>query len=314
MIFRYLNAKIYEREVYLLSDEITQWHPAFCSALKLELSKNREDLIYFSEYGINTKPIQIDLLIITKTSTAVIENEIGTIFKGHNIIEYKSPDDELNIDTFFKVIAYACLYKSTGHFIDDIKARDITITFVRERKPVKLFKKLTLDGFTIFANSNGIYNILTGFYFDIQVIVTKELNEDHHIWLSSLTQTISKSKAEKLLCTVADLYRKDDKEFAESVLQVAMSKNKNIFGEIKEENEMCEALRELMKPEIDAEVDKRVKKIVAEKLAEKDSALAEIDSVLAEKDSALAEKDSALAEKDEEIKTLKAKLAAAGIY
>ncbi len=94
-----------------MSDEITQWHPAFCSALKLELSKNREDLIYFSEYGINTKPIQIDLLIITKTSTAVIENEIGTIFKGHNIIEYKSPDDELNIDTFFKVIAYACLYK-----------------------------------------------------------------------------------------------------------------------------------------------------------------------------------------------------------
>ena len=55
---------------------------------------------------------------------------------------------------------------------------------------------------------------------------------------------------------------------------------------------MCEALRELMKPEIDAEVDKRVKKIIAEKLAEK---------------------DSALAEKDEEIKTLKAKLAAAGI-
>ena len=79
-----------------------------------------------------------------------------------------------------------------------------------------------------------------------------------------------------------------------------MNKNKNIFGIIKEESEMCEALRELMKPEIDAEVDKRIKKIVAEKLAERDSILAE--------------KDSALAEKDEEIKALKAKLAAAGIY
>lgn len=149
----------------------------------------------------------------------------------------------------------------------------------------------------------------------------KELNEDHHIWLSSLTQTISKSKAEKLLYTAADLYRKDDKEFAESVLQVAMNKNKNIFGKIKEETEMCEALRELMKPEIDAEVDKRIKKIVADKLAEKDSILAEKDSTIAEKDSTIAEKDStiaekdsALAEKEEEIKALKAKLVAAGIY
>ena len=307
MIFRYLNAKIYEREVLFLNDELTQWHPAFCSALRLELSENRDDLFYYPEYGINTKPIQIDLLIITKTSTSIIKNEIGAIFKGHNIMEYKSPYDELNIDTFFKVIAYACLYKSKGHSVDDIKAHDITITFVRERKPIKLFKQLTHDGFTIIHNSNGIYNILTKFYFDIQVIVAKELNEDHHIWLSSLTQTISKSKAEKLLSTAADLYRKDDKEFAESVLQVAMNKNKNIFGIIKEESEMCEALRELMKPEIDAEVDKRIKKIVAEKLAER-------DSILAEKDSALAEKDSALAEKDEEIKALKAKLAAAGIY
>ena len=61
-----------------------------------------------------------------------MKNEIGAIFKGHNIMEYKSPDDELNIDTFFKVIAYACLYKSKGHSVDDIKAHDITITFVRE--------------------------------------------------------------------------------------------------------------------------------------------------------------------------------------
>ena len=121
---------------------------------------------------------------------------------------------------------------------------------------------------------------------------------------------ISKSKAEKLLNTAADLYRKDDKEFAESVLQVAMSKNKEIFDIVKEESKMCEALRELMKPEIDAAVEIKVKEKLAEELAKE---LSKMDDAIAEKDNAIAEKDNAIAEKDKEIQILKAKLAAAGI-
>lgn len=288
----------FTKERYFLNKKITQWHPAFCSALRLELSENKDDLVYHPEYGINTKPIQIDLLVITKTSSVVIHNEIGSIFKGHNIIEYKSPDDELNIDTFFKVIAYASLYKSHGQFVDHIKADDVTISFIRESKPVRLFKQLSDDGMDIEIFSNGIYYIHTNFYFDIQIIVAKELSEDQHIWLSSLTYDISKSKAEKLLNTAADLYRKDDKEFAESVLQVAMSKNKEIFDIVKEESKMCEALRELMKPEIDAEVTKRLDAEVAKRVD------AEVEAKI----------NKITAEKDKEIKALKAKLAAAGIH
>lgn len=296
----------FTKERYFLNKKLTQWHPAFCSALRLELSENKDDLVYHPEYGINTKPIQIDLLVITKTSSVVIHNEIGSIFKGHNIIEYKSPDDELNIDTFFKVIAYASLYKSHGRFVDHIKADDVTISFIRESKPLRLFRQLSDDGMDIEMFSNGIYYIHTNFYFDIQIIVAKELSEDQHIWLSSLTYDISKSKAEKLLNTAADLYRKDDKEFAESVLQVAMSKNKEIFDIVKEESKMCEALRELMKPEIDAEVTKRLDAEVTKRL----------DAEVAKRVDAEVEAkiNKITAEKDKEIKALKAKLAAAGIH
>ncbi len=45
----------------------TQWHPAFCSALKLELREDAEHLTYTNEYNINTKPLQMDMLIIKKT-------------------------------------------------------------------------------------------------------------------------------------------------------------------------------------------------------------------------------------------------------
>ncbi len=57
--------------------EKTQWHPPFCSAMKLELRANKEDLSFDIERTLNTKPIRIDLLIVKKTQDVRIENEIG---------------------------------------------------------------------------------------------------------------------------------------------------------------------------------------------------------------------------------------------
>lgn len=54
---------------------------------------------------------EVDLLVIKKDSGVQITNEIGKLFCGHNIVEYKSPLDHLNIDTFYKAGAYASLYK-----------------------------------------------------------------------------------------------------------------------------------------------------------------------------------------------------------
>ena len=64
-----------------------QWHPAFCSAMRLELRKYKEDLDFCNEYNLSAKPLQIDLLVIKKTPDAVIDNEIGRIFRtmGYNL-------------------------------------------------------------------------------------------------------------------------------------------------------------------------------------------------------------------------------------
>lgn len=97
-------------------------------------------MIFEKEYYLNTKPLEIDLLVIKKEASFQIGSEIGKSFKGHNIVEYKSPEDHLDIDTFFKTLAYACLYKSYGKTVDAIKAEDITISIIREAKPVGLFR------------------------------------------------------------------------------------------------------------------------------------------------------------------------------
>lgn len=61
-------------------------------------------MIFEKEYYLNTKPLEIDLLVIKKEASFQIGSEIGKSFKGHNIVEYKSPEDHLDIDTFFKTL------------------------------------------------------------------------------------------------------------------------------------------------------------------------------------------------------------------
>lgn len=117
-----------------------QRHSAFVSAMGLDFGPDRADLIFEKEYNLNTKPLEIDLLVIKKEASFQIGSEIGKSFKGHNIVVYKSPEDHLDIDTFFKTLAYACLYKSYGKTVDAIKAEDITISIIREAKPVGLFR------------------------------------------------------------------------------------------------------------------------------------------------------------------------------
>ena len=88
-----------------------QWHPGFCAAMELEFWENREDLEYEREYNLGKKPLQADLLVIKKKQETTISNEIGALFRKWNIMEYKSPNDSMNINDFYKVNAYACLFK-----------------------------------------------------------------------------------------------------------------------------------------------------------------------------------------------------------
>ena len=59
----------------------TQWHPAFVSAMQLELKDDAPYLNYISEYNLNTKPLEMDLLIVKKEKDVELKNEIGKILQ-----------------------------------------------------------------------------------------------------------------------------------------------------------------------------------------------------------------------------------------
>lgn len=229
----------------------TQWHPAFCSTVRLELREDAQYLKYMNEYTLNTKPLQMDLLVIKKVKDIELKNEIGKIFKTHNIMEYKSPLDSLNLSTYLKVVAYALLYKTQEEHVDDIELDQITITLVRERKPKKLFSWFEDNGYRITQKYPGIYYIEKEGHFLTQILVSCELSKTNQKWLTLLTRDLDESDVARVVSQMEELSPEEKANYGDSVLQVAMKENKAIFSKVKEEDgKMCEALRELMEPEL----------------------------------------------------------------
>lgn len=85
-----------------MEDTKIQWHPGFVAAMDMEFKEDREKLELESEHNLNKKPLEIDLLVIKKEKDSEIHNEIGRIFRGHNIMEYKSPKDSWILIHFIK--------------------------------------------------------------------------------------------------------------------------------------------------------------------------------------------------------------------
>ena len=169
---------------------LLQWHPAFYAGMQIELAEEAHKLQFENEHQLSKKPLGIDVLIIKKKNKDKIEKNIGRIFRKHNIIEYKSPEDYLSIDDFYKVFGYACLYKSDTDNVNSIRAEEITVSYVCESSPRKVLKHLEeILKYEIVKVDKGIYYIL-GAIFPIQLILTSELSEKSNFWLRNLTNNL----------------------------------------------------------------------------------------------------------------------------
>ena len=226
--------------------KLIQWHPAFYAGIQIELATEAHKLTFENEHTLSTKPMLIDILIIKKDADDEIQKNIGRIFRKHNIIEYKSPVDYLNIDDFYKVYGYTCFYKSSSKRQNEIPADDITITFICKGYPRKLLKHLSsFRDMNIKQVDKGIY-YLTGDIFPMQLIVTSKLSEKNNLWLKELTNEI---KSDNEVDTLVREYRKhENEELYKSIMNVIIRANNKKFEEAKN---MCEAFRELFNDDLD---------------------------------------------------------------
>lgn len=153
-----------------------QWHPPYVAAMHLEMGDDRDGFIFVPEYTLNTGALKIDLFLKDKGEHSV-SNEIGKLFRKYNIIEYKNPNDVLDIDVFIKIQSYAGLYKAYGEKSDSRKIESITVSLVREAKPKKLFEYFRDHGIRVINPYQGIYYVLDKVWFATQIVVTRELDK-----------------------------------------------------------------------------------------------------------------------------------------
>ena len=221
-------------------EKLLQWHAAFFAELQIEFSEEAEYLTFENEHMLSTKPMQVDVLVIKKDSERQIRKNIGRIFRGHNIVEYKSPTDSLNIDDFFKVYGYACFYKSDTRRRNEIKSEDVTITFVSMRYPREMCKHLKKELHrTITEAEPGIYYI-SDTAFLIQLVVQRQLSDEENFWLKSLTNDLKeKQDVERLIME----YRKHEEDaLYQSVMNIIVDANEERF----QVKDMCEALERIV--------------------------------------------------------------------
>lgn len=239
--------------------ERDHWHPGFLGAMEIEFRSYRQNLDFEDEHTLSKEPIKMDLLVIKKDKSIAITNQIGDIFRGHNILEYKSPDDNITIDDYYKTMAYAYLYKGLGKTVDEIPGEELTVTMARDVHPDALFSKIASSGGTVEEKYPGVYYVSGIFNTPSQILVTSELDPELHASLRILSKRAKESDVESFLRMAQGFTEPGDRQNADAVLQLSVSANRNVYDEIKRRDPiMCEALRELMKEEIQEENQKAV--------------------------------------------------------
>jgi NACalpha-BTF3-like transcription factor len=119
-----------------------------------------------------------------------------------------------------------------------------------------LIKQLKAQGAIIEKKFSGIYYVTNNTIFDTQIIVTGQLSEETHSCLRVLTRDLQEKDVRNFLTSAEKFKLQGDRNNVDSILQVSVKANRQIYEIVREDLKMCEALRELMKDEFDEERNK----------------------------------------------------------
>lgn len=237
-----------------MTDGRLQWHSGFSAALRVELEDELDELCIEDEHMLSKKPMQIDVLVVKKKGEQPIRKNIGRIFRKHNIIEYKSPEDYLSINDFYKVYGYTCFYQSETKRVKDIPPEEITMTFICNHYPQKLLEHLKkFKGIEVEEQEAGLYYLL-GDSFPIQLVIVKELSKEENYWLQNLRCNLK--TGEEIQEVVRRYEQVKHKAYYSDVMNLIVRANQK---QMEEEKNMCEALNELFAEEL-KEADLRGRK------------------------------------------------------
>ena len=113
----------------------TRFHYGFYSAMKVEYDLRSAAVTYEQEKQLGEDPVRLDFLIIKEDAAVSLEGPIGQFFKRVNLFEYKSSEDGMSVDDFYKAQGYGLIYKGFDRKVNELPIEDMTLTLVRHSYP-----------------------------------------------------------------------------------------------------------------------------------------------------------------------------------
>ena len=129
------------------------------------------------------------------------------------------------------------------------------VSLFRASAPKELLNQISKEGYIIERQSPGIYYV-NGLSVPTQIVVTNELNSKNHESLKVLSKSAQTDDIQRFTELASAFTEPGDKEKADAVLQVSVAANRKNYDKVRRTSDMCEALRELMKEEIEEELKK----------------------------------------------------------
>ena len=129
-----------------------------------------------------------------------------------------------------------------------------------KRYPRELIRHLKeVRHYTIDNPEEGIYYVI-GDILPIQVLVTNQLSPEKNLWLYSLTDTLEDMSVTRQL--LEDYKKNKENQLYQSVMEIIVKANENRLKEGK--RDMCNALLELMKDELDEKREEGIREGIKE--------------------------------------------------
>ena len=226
----------------------SDWHAALEAALRLATDKYGDAIHLLVEEELCIEPPRADFIIVRQDRSVTLDEPIFDHFRGHNIIEYKNPNDVLNESVLWKTIGYAGLYISERN----VNERDVTLTIIRASKNKEFFERLERVGKLRKGDIKGVYEIAERL--PTRIILTDELIGERYAPYRALSNRPKEDDIEYLI----DAADKDEikRKYLRIILNLVAAKHPEMIEEIKgRDKSMTAKWMEIFKDEIGERID-----------------------------------------------------------
>ena len=215
-----------------------EYHYGFYGAVHAEYEPTHIQMEYLQEHELGKEPVRMDMLVI-KRGSAKLTDPVGSFFRTHNVLEYKSPEDSLSVDDFYKAQGYALIYKGLGEHVNAIPLEELTVSVFRHGPPRKLFEMLEAGGLKVQNTSPGIYRFEGPLSVPAQVVVISELPPGLYAPFKALGRGASREDILRLL-SLADAGGARMVDHVRAVLRVSVFINGETITGIREAGTMTQ--------------------------------------------------------------------------